>query len=211
MKITAVTPQKRKRTHVNIFVDDTFSFSLDLETLVKHGLRAGQTITQTDIDRLISEKEFTHWYHRVLNLFSLRPRSRFEILDFLKRKEVGATTSQKIIQKLEAQKLLDDREFSRWFVEQRKTFRPKGKRFLEMELRKKGIGSDIVRQVLESEVSKEDELAHAYRVVLKKRPVLQTLTLHKRRQKIAQLLFSRGFSWDTIEAVWQRIKKEFPN
>lgn len=106
-----------------------------------------------------------------LRLLSFRPRSCHELT------QRGLAT---IIPYLQEKGLVDDLEFSKWWVDQRCRFRPKGNVALGFELRQKRVSREIINSVL-LPLSKEIALA-------KKLPLAK--------------LRSRGFSPAAIDA-WQ--------
>ena len=73
-------------------------------------------------EEIVKEAELTQVLARVLKFLSFRPRSEKEVTDWFLRKEVGFKTQALIRRKLKKQKLLDDKEFSRWWLEQRILF-----------------------------------------------------------------------------------------
>lgn len=205
MIITAITPQKRKKNRVNIFLDGKFAFSLPLELLVKHRLTANQQLTQEQVSQFMKESDFDYIYARVLNLLSHRPRSRREIEDYCKKYEVGEETKQLLFKKLEKNQLVNDFLFAEWFVEQRLRFLPKGKRLIALELRQKGISSEIIVQVL----GKVDENIRdtVLPIVTRKMKQWQKLPEAVRRQKIVSFLGRRGYDFDTIGQVLKELKQ----
>lgn len=199
MQITAITAQKKKHTRANIFIDGSFSFSLDYETVLKHTLAVGQTLTQQKRDKLVQDGNVSYWYNACLQLVSRRPRSVFEIQTYLRKKSCTPQTCEKIIKKLCDKKLLNDTEFAQWFITQRITFRPKGKRVLAQELRAKGIAPESITAALES--TQVDEGVLAQQIVAKKMPLLKKYPPQKKREKLTAYLARRGFSWDVITSV----------
>ena len=80
------------------------------------------------------------------------------------KKKLGEEERERIIKRLKEEKLIDDLEFARWFLEQRQIFRPKGSYALKQELRQKGIGEKIIDQVLPN---REEELSLAKKALVK--------------------------------------------
>ncbi|MFH1841099.1 MAG: regulatory protein RecX [Candidatus Shapirobacteria bacterium] len=132
-------------------------------------------------------------WEKVTRFLSFRPRSEKEVADYLVRKKIPLGP---IIKKLKRLKLLDDREFARWFLEQRASFKPKGKMALKQELYQKGIARELVEELL----AEVDEASEARKIMEKKKLL---------PEKMMALLARRGFSWETIKDV-QREKKFFP-
>lgn len=204
MIITALKPQRNRRQRFNLFVDDKFVCALDAEQIVKHKLYVNSPLTSEQIAQLRQTDEFSRWYNQTLLLLSRRPRSRQEILQYLKRKHVGEDLAEQIMEKLVQRKLIDDTAFAKWFIEQRHTFRPKGKMLLKLELRQKGIAPEVVNAVIAETGETTDEITLALEVMRKK--LRQPLGKMELRQKIASILGRRGFSWDVIEQVYRTLE-----
>ena len=126
---------------------------------------------------------------KVFRFLSYRPRSAKEIQDYLKKKTPSEKKSLEIIKRLKEMKLFNDQEFCQWWIEQRNTFRPRGKRALWYELRQKGIDEKLAKPMIEEMVN---ELDLAKKVLKKKNGT---------RTQLTGFLARRGFSWQTIKEV----------
>lgn len=198
--ITKISSQKRRKK-VNVFLNEKFAFSVDLETLVKYNLQVGQTLSQEEIEEIIKEGEFQKVYDRVLKFLSYRPRSEKEVGDYLFKKGVGGETKKLVIEKLKKQNLLDDQEFALWWIDQRITFKLSGERLLRSELIKKGIGKEIIDEVLAKKMSESLERKLALKAAQKKLATYQKLPPLEFRQKMSAFLARRGFSWEIIKEI----------
>lgn len=203
-QITKISPQKRKK-RVNIFLDEKFAFGVDLEILAKYNLQVGQKLSQKEIEIIIKEEEFQKIYDRALNFLSYRPRSEKEVKDYLNKKRVGKETQKLVIEKLKKTKLLDDKEFTRWWFDQRTTFKPSGRWLLVAELRKKGIDKKIINQVLANKLSGSLEKKLALKAACKKLSSYQKLPRLEFKQKMSAFLARRGFSWEVIKEVVEKL------
>lgn len=204
MEITKIKAQKNKK-RVNIYLDGKFAFPLDADNFLKAGLKVGQKLSEKEVEDLIFKNEFQKLLDRALRLISRRPRSEKEVRDYLKKKKSSPTLVEAVIKKLKKVGQIDDSAFASWWVEQRLTFRPRGKFGLTMELRQKGIDKTIIKQMIDE---KFDELPLAKKAVQKKLKTYQNLPREERKQKIAAFLARRGFSWGTIKKVLEEILKK---
>ena len=195
--ITQIKPQKNK-SRFNVFIDGKFAFGLDAETLMKKGLKENQEISHEDIEELVKENEFQKLLDKALRFLSYRPRSEKEILDFLIRKQAGEETSKMVMARLNDLGMVDDKAFSAWWVEQRKTFRPKGERGLKAELIRKGVDKELIKEAT-SETVNEELLARES--LKRKMETFKKLPPEKYRQKVTSFLAYRGFSWETIKKI----------
>ncbi|MFH0864066.1 MAG: RecX family transcriptional regulator [Candidatus Gottesmanbacteria bacterium] len=206
--ITDIKPQKNLRhgePRFNIYLDGKFSFAVPAEVLAKAGLKIQQQLTQENIQKLIKENELDKYYNLALQFLSFRPRSEKELKDWFRKKEVGEDTQKVIWEKLKHLGYINDEEFIKWWVDQRQTFKPRGKRALEMELWQKGISKDLVSKYLSVTVSSLSELDLAKKAAEKKIKLWEKLPPLEFRQKITAFLARRGFSWEIIDKIIDEI------
>lgn len=223
-RITKISPQKRKG-RCNIFLNGKFAFGLDEDTLVSENLKTGQKLTQFEVEELEKKSDLGKLMQKALRFLEVRPRSEFEIRQYLKRKiwqsktfeylrnsEEGEAAIESILSKLKLLKFLNDEEFTRWWIEQRRGARhPKGIRFIKAELLKKGIPREIIQDKLEATVNKlprdqtfsEEELA--FKAAQKKLKTYQNLLPWEFKRKLGAYLARRGFDWEVIKEVLQKI------
>jgi regulatory protein len=110
-----------------------------------------------------------------------------------------------VVIKLADYKLVDDRAFAEYWLENRTLHRPKGARALRAELFQKGLGREVVDQALEGE---RDEADDAYRAAQRQTMRWPTSDERAFRQRLALFLQRRGFDWEAIEAAANRLWEE---
>lgn len=196
--ITEIKPQKNKK-RVNIYLDEKFGFGLDLETLVKYGLKSGQELSEEEIEKIVKKAEFQKVYDKILRFATLRPRSEKEFRDWLKKHKVHDSLHRELFNRLKRLEFLDDIKFAKWWVEQRVESRPKSKRIMIYELRSKGINKNIIEDVL-ADVD-IDETKIAKELLEKKKYKWEKLPKLEARKKISEFLVRRGFSWEIINKI----------
>jgi len=99
---------------------------------------------------------------KALKLLSYRPRSVKEITRRLKLISDDLSQIEAAIHQLIKLELLNDHQFTSWWVDQRCRFRPRGNIALKQELKQKGISLDIIEQYL---LSPDKELNLAVRLL----------------------------------------------
>ncbi len=213
-KITAIEPQKKKPDRFNIFVDGKFAFGLDAETLVKSGLKVGQEISEKEIEKLVFENEARKLMDKALRFLSFRPRSESEVRRHLKSKTLHSSffilhspnvVIDNVLGRLKHLGYVDDLEFTKWWVEQRQTHRPRGAQLIKSELFQKGVAQEIIDQVLPE--NEEEEVVRALKAAKKK---LRSYDLKswESKQKMSQYLARRGFDWEIIKETLDRLVLE---
>lgn len=85
--ITKITPAVRSERRVNIFVDEVYSFSLDVAQMVDFKLKVGQQLSPSELSDLKKASNFGKVYQRAIEYVLVRPRSVREVRDYLKRKQ----------------------------------------------------------------------------------------------------------------------------
>jgi regulatory protein len=197
--ITQIKPQKRKN-RVNIYLDGKFGFGLNLETFIKNNLKVEQEISDEDIKKLVKEGEFQSTFEKLVKYATLRPRSKNEVQRWFGKHRVHKSLREDLIAKLEKLELVHDKKFARWWVEQRLTFKPRGKYALMQELRKKGVDKKTISKVL-SEIE-VDETEQAVKLLERKKYRWERVDKIKARKKMSDFLARKGYDWQTIrEAV----------
>lgn len=197
--------QQRNRERVNVYLDGEFAFGLALEEALR--LKVGQVLDDEQIEALRHIDLYHKAHARALDYISRRPRSQVELQRYLKEKEVPEPHIERLLARLSEVGLLDDLAFARFWIENREAFRPRGARAIRHELRQKGVDETIIDQALAQ--SDLDELESAYRVALKKLPRLRAISdPWEFQQKIAGFLGRRGFGWEVIRQVSDRLWQE---
>lgn len=142
---------------------------------------------------------------KTIRFISLRPRSEKEILEYWHRRGLTPNEVKPLVGRLKELNLVDDEAFASWWIEQRATFRPKGRRALRAELLAKGISQEIIDRLLNTQVE-EKELAFA--AAGKKIKSYEKLSLLERKKKVFAFLGRRGFSWETIKEVVDELEEK---
>lgn len=199
--ITALTPQRRNTNRVNVFLDGTFAFGLPL--FAAEDLAIGQVLTPDELDALRHLDIIDKAKNSALRLISYRTRSIAEVRQNLKKKEYEPDVIDAAVAQLEDQGWLDDVAFASYWVEQRATFKPRGRVALAIELRQKGITQGIIDHVLE-DLDEEEAVRQA---ALKKGRSLARFPQEQFKKKLGQFLQRRGFGYQlirpAIEEAWQ--------
>lgn len=196
--VTKISPQKNKR-RINIYLDGKFGFGIDLENYVKLGIKVEQNYSEEQIVEIVRKAEFQKTYDKLLRFTSLRPRSTKEINIWFYKHKVPDSLHKDLFTRLEKLELTGDKRFAAWWVDQRIQFRPKSKKALEVELRQKGIKSEVVREVLDE--LGINERKSALRLLSKKIHVWDKLDEFTARRKKSEYLLRNGFSWNIIKEV----------
>ena len=202
-KVTNMRMGKGQKKRVNVFMDDKFAFSLQAEVAAEEGLQVGQELSANHIEALTGADHSRRCRDAALRYLSYRPRSEYEIRQRLKRRSFEDEIIETVVTKLKEQRLIDDTAFAQFWKDSRETFSPRSQWLTRSELRRKGVNSEIINQVVDS----VDNGNSAYRAALNKARRLPLSDYQEFRHRLGEYLRRRGFNYDVIEhtvaQIWQ--------
>jgi regulatory protein len=205
-KITAIVVQKKTPNRVNIYLDGEFAFGL--ARIVAAWLRVGQELSDEKIEQLQAEEARERALQQAMLFLSYRARSEAEIRQNLRKHEIPEPVIEQTLERLKQEGLANDSQFAQAWVENRSTFRPRGRRLMAMELRQKGLDDEAIS----SATSSMDDEALAYEAAQKKVARLKDLEWNEFRKKLSDFLGRRGFSYSVIAPVvtriWNEVRKD---
>lgn len=217
-QITAIKPAVKNPQRANIFLNQKYSFSLDLTQLVQFKLKVGQTLTPTQIATYQQASEFSKLYQRTLEWLLMRPRSIRETRDYLIKKqhrrraanllsvshqpenrrpakssirpipEITDELIDQVIQRLIDKSYLDDLKFTNFYLENRLLKKGISQKRLKLELIKKGIVPSMIEQALAA--SSRNDSTEIAKIIIKKRSKYDDT-------KLLQYLVRQGFDYET--------------
>lgn len=144
---------------------------------------------------------FEKYYLSVIKLLTRRPRSSYEIREYLKKKKASDEVIEKILVKIKEQKFQSDTEFAEWWIDQRTRFRAKSDRVIKMELRQKGISEEILNKLFRENENRKSDSEKALDLGKKYMSRLKGQSYEEQYRKLGGYLMRRGFSWDTVRAT----------
>ena len=202
-KITALRTGRGRGKRVNIFLNGKFAFSLEAEVVAKEGLQTEQMLSAERIEALARSEHFHRCLNAAIHYLSHRPRSESELQQRLCQRGFDDETQEVVISKLKEKGLVDDMAFAQFWKENRESFSPRSQQLTKVELRQKGVASDIIDQVIET-IDDEDS---AYQAAQRKASSLPQYDYQKFYRRLGEYLKRRGFSYGvinhTIERLWQ--------
>ena len=207
-KITELKANKRNGKRVNLFLDGRFAFSVDTEVAVREGLKPGQELSDDQIRELTEDISLVRILNIAYRFLSYRPRSEAEMKERLHRRAIEDSKIEIVINKLKEQHLLDDTAFAQFWKENREAFRPRSQRLTRLELKKKGVADDIIKEVTDE----SDDAQNAYAAALSKAQRLPKQDYEVFRRRLGDYLKRRGFGYmvisQTVKRLWQESKEQ---
>jgi regulatory protein len=149
----------------------------------------------------LEEKALTKARNAAYRLLTYRPRSRAEIEAKLVDKGFNDAIIAAVLADLTRLGYVNDLQFARDWTRGRIRLRGFGRRRIGLELKNKGIGLEMIREVFAEIFSEEPESETAKRVVEKRLNTMKALDRETRRRRLAGFLERKGFSFDIIRNV----------
>jgi regulatory protein len=200
VKITNIKQQLKRHDRYSIFIDGKYSFTLSESELLTKAIRVGQELSNRELDKLKDSAVIDKGIYRVMELISRRPRSRWEIEDYLKRKKYEPQETEQIISALDKKGYIDDLDFAKRWVDNRRLLKPISKRKLILELRQKRVSDETIQAVLEEDETDETDVLSE--LIEKKR----RQTKYQDKQKLIGFLSRQGFNYGDIKEALEDSK-----
>ena len=209
--ITAIQPQQRQKTRVNIFLDGEFAFGLDAEVVLRHQLKKGAALSVDDQKHLLFEEDLKAALNRAFRLIGQRNYSEQEVRRKLELARFHEEIIDRTIARCRELDYLDDAKFARDFVKTQLARRPQGKLRLRPALLRKGVSPKLADEILREFLASVDTarlVEEAAEKFLSRRAM--GIPADKLRKRLADHLLRAGFSWDEIQQVsaWQKYFKD---
>ena len=147
-----------------------------------------------------------------LRLLGRRSYTRREIVRKLRGRQFRKQAIEDALQRLEQVGLVDDRTFSRSWVQERMRLRPMGRPRLFRELTRRGVEQEIVGQVLDEMMADVDPGEIAFDLLKSRRRRYEGLDRMQALSRMYGFLVRRGFdgsiSRGASEQMWTEISDE---
>lgn len=195
-RVTKLTYQKNNPGRVSVFIEDKYAFSASDLIIAAAGLRAGDTLSEEEIEKLRHDGEVSKLYDKTLTYVMRYIRTAKQVRDHLRAKGQESTVIEAIVSRLQEYKYIDDEAFARAYVHDGLKLKGKGKQRLVGELRMKGVAADVIDSVL-LEVPEEDEINGLRKLAQKK----LAQEKYQDQRRLMSYLASKGYNYDDIKKI----------
>lgn len=143
-----------------------------------------------------------------LRLLTGTPRTRKQLADALRKREVPEEAAEEVLSRFEEVGLIDDGAFAEAWVESRHHNRGLGRRALVQELRTKGVDSGLIDEAV-GQLDADREEATARELVDRKLRATRGLERDKRLRRLAGMLARKGYGQGmALRVVRQALEEE---
>lgn len=209
MKITKIETQKKNKERVSIFVDENYGFSLHAEIAYKYNLKVGMELDEAFISEIGDVEEQKKANNYILTILSKSFKTEKQLKDKLKEKGFQDKHIESAIQLMKDYKYIDDERFAKSYVNDSVLLTKMGKNKIKNKLYAKGIDKDTINETINSLIDDEQQLEAALSLASKKYPNIKEQDTRKKNQKLISFLQYRGFSFNIIKQVLDKLNNDF--
>ena len=199
---------RRERGKVHIAVEGCEEIVIPVSLFRERPLQEGEEIDLEEYEHWLLLHQYRPALEKAVSLLAARAHSKREIEQKLLRAGYRPSAVEMVLYKLEKERLLDDADFARQWVEARAN-RKMGRERIARELRQKGVDEEEAAAALE-DIDEEEQLAAALRLAEKAAARLKPGEDPRRgAQRIIGMLIRRGYGWDVArEAVEKALNSD---
>lgn len=207
-KITKIETGKRNKERVNIYIDNEYAFSINMELLYKFNIKVNEEFDKERLLEIIKAENLSKCKDTALRTVERSYKTEKEIKDKLLLKEFDEDTVEETLEFLREYGFIDDSKFVKMFVKDH--IRNQGRNKIKYLLSQKGIDKCLIEEAF-LDLEKEDEVERAFILGEKK-----YLSISKRedddfkiKNKITRYLLGRGYDYSIAKEVINRIYLEY--
>lgn len=204
--VSAVEPQVRDLSRVNVFIEGQFVIGLAAELAAELQIHPGRRLTEEDLQNLAKQDRFGRALLVAIRFASHTPRTAGEVERRLQRAGVETDLQARVLTRLADMKLLDDRRYLGAYLESRIRNQGYGPRRVREELVRRGMARDTVEAALASFLGETSVLQVAEEQARRRWSKLSGEgDARKARRKLFDFLIRRGFSSETAREAVGRV------
>lgn len=203
--ITKIT--KDKGQFYLIWLSSGEKLRVSEDTLVRQRLLKGQELSDEVVEKIKKAGSYDVGLQMSLNYLSYQLRSKKEILDYLKEKEILPEDRKNIVIRLEEMNLLDDKIFSESYVRTLMRTSDKGPKMIEQQLKRKGLNDEDIQHGL-TFYTMDEQVEVAKATAEKAMRRYRTKSFKDALQKVQMHLMQKGFNREVIDLALEELSFE---
>lgn len=201
LKIIKIQGQVRRPNRKTIFLDNGDVFGITEDVLISNNLVEGQTISETEIEKIKFDESNNKALNAAYRLLSYRMRSESEMKNRLKQKDYDKNIITAVIEYLKTINYLNDEEFAIAFARDKINSKQIG----PIALRQEFIQHYLSKELIDETINKVYEEFPVSELIL--RNIKKSMRDQKwqndpqKTQRVIAMLKRKGFSWDDITTL----------
>lgn len=204
-RITALEVQRDPRRR-SLFIDGQFVMGLDLETVVRCGLKVGLEVDGRLLGRAYQLEQEKAAFESGLRLLAAAPRSHRELERRLGRTYPPETVAR-VLERITAAGWVDDRAYAESYV---RSHPDHGSRRLLADLVRKGVARDLAAEVVEASCGEVEVVDQARRLAAKRLAQMGDVDRTTAQRRLFGFLARRGFGLESIQSALEPLLADLP-
>jgi|DeeseametaMP1372_FD_contig_41_1121539_length_2488_multi_21_in_0_out_0_2 regulatory protein len=196
--IQRIEVQKKNSFRYSLYSESGFISGVSDATLTKHNLRKGTIVNHELYDLILKEEEIWSIREYLIRLLGRRDHASHELKLKGIKKGYESAILDEIITELEDKNYINNYSFAKKYTHDKFRFNNWGPNKIKGELTKKKIDKSTIEQVFEEEFDHKSKTETIKYLVEKKKAALLRTDQEKRRKKIFDYLFRKGYDSSII-------------
>ncbi len=201
--ITKIEAQKKRDDRVNIYVDEEFFMAIFAELVYTFNLKKGMTIEEENLKNILNEEMYIKAKNKALNILAKADQSEKKIKQKLSA-DFEDDIIDMVIEFLKKNKFVDDDLLAQKIVNTNVNLNRCGKNKIKQNLYNKGIDKESIDEAI-SDIDNDVEFENALYLGQKRYERVKNEDKRKIYQKISQHLSYKGFNYDIIKRVLNKL------
>ena len=203
-KIIAIKRKGQKRPKRLITFTDKSVFEISEDVFISIALEIGSEVDDEYLVELEEKENMHQALHAALSLLNYRMRSTAELYKRLTEKGYNPDIVERVIEKLNEKKFLNDETFARAFIHDKINSRLLGPVVLRRELFPHKLDKEIVEKLLQQAYVEMPEEELVERLIEKRKIKKGQKMTQKERNRLISYLQRRGHQWNVIRTVFDK-------
>lgn len=203
--ITKIEVQKKNQDRVNIYVDEKFFMAIYKELVFTFNLKKGDNIDEDNLRQILKDEMFLKGKNKALNILSKSSQSEKKMREKLVE-DFEEDVIERVIEFLKKYNFINDDELASKIVNTNVNLNKYGKNKIKQNLYNKGIEKSAIDEAI-SNIDQDAEFENALYLAEKRYARLKNEDPKKAYSKIANHLAYKGFNYDIIKRVLNKVLK----
>jgi regulatory protein len=203
--ITAIRESARNPNRRSIHLDGHYALTVADAVVARLGLRQGLSLSPEQLDAVRRDQARQTAIDAGLRILQRRLHSRTELRRKLLQKKTDPDLADAALDELQRMGYVDDARFARTRAQAQQQYRHAGPRLALATLLKAGVAADTARAAIDEVYAGTDGTSDALSLAIRQRPRLLKLPPDVARRRLSAMLGRRGFDYETIKAVVDKV------
>ncbi len=175
------------------------------DVILKYNLLSIKQLDLQLLDKILKDNSFYEIYNNALNYIEIKMRSKKEMFNYLKRKEYDEPSISKVIERLESEGFLNDKNFVQAFTNDRINLSLYGPLKIKSELMNLDIEENMIDDYLSS-IENDIWMEKINKIIIKKSKLNKKLSGNLFKKKLLEDLYYMGYDKEHTSSLIENIK-----